>query len=43
MNSRYSVLIPPLKSASPYIEQTWIPFTQEYFVPSLVEIGEKIL
>ena len=23
----------------PSFEQTWIPFIQEYFVPSLVEIG----
>ena len=36
-------LISPLKSASQQSEQTWIPFTQGYFVPRLVEIGEKIL
>ena len=24
-------------------EQTWIPFTQEYFVPSMVEIGPVVL
>ena len=24
-------------------EQTWIPFTQRYFVPSLVEIGPVVL
>ena len=24
-------------------EQIWIPFTQEYFVPSLVEIGPEVL
>ena len=27
----------------PLFEQTWIPFTQGYFVPSLVEIGPVIL
>ena len=31
------------KRAGPSFEQTWIPFTQGYFVPSLVEIGSVIL
>ena len=26
-----------------YFEQTWIPFTQGCFVPSLVEIGQVVL
>ena len=33
----------PLKNAGPLIEQIWIPFTQEYFVSCLVEIGPAVL
>ena len=34
------LLISPLgKGRGPSFEQTWIPFTQRCFVPSLVEIG----
>jgi hypothetical protein len=28
---------------SPFIEQTWIPFTQRWFVPSLLKIGPVVL
>ena len=31
------------KVHGPLFEQTWIPFTQGYFVPSLVEIGSVVL
>ena len=34
-----SWLSPPGKGQGPSFEQTWIPFTQECLVPSLVEIG----
>jgi hypothetical protein len=30
------------KRATPF-EQTWIPFTQEWFVSSLVKIGQMVL
>ena len=33
----------PGKGWGPSFEQTWIPYTQEYFVPSLVEIGPVVL
>ena len=34
----------PLKEGGgPSFEQTWIPFTQGWFVPSLVEIGPAVL
>ena len=37
------VIISPWKGQGPSFEQTWIPFTQEWFtcMPSLVEIGEE--
>ena len=31
------------KGRGPSFEQTWIPFTQECFIPSLVEIGPAVL
>ena len=38
-----SQLSPLLVGRGPSFEQTWIPFNQEYFVPSLVEIGPVVL
>ena len=38
-----SQLSPLWEGHGPSFEQTWIPFTQEYFVPSLVEIGPVVL
>ena len=38
MYFRYFVIISPWKRVWPFIEQTWIPFTQGCFVPSLFEI-----
>ena len=35
--------LPLLKGRGPSFEQTRIPITQEYFVPSLVEIGPVVL
>ena len=43
MDFHYSVIISPWKKAGPSFEQTWIPFTQGCFVPSLVEIGPVVL
>ena len=37
------IISPPGKGRDPSFEQTWIPFTKEYFVPSLVEIGPLVL
>ena len=37
------IISPPGKGWDPSFEQTWIPFTKEYFVPSLVEIGPLVL
>ena len=37
MYFRYFVIISPWNRAGPSFEQTWIPFTQGCFVPSLVE------
>ena len=34
---------PLRKGRGPIFEQTWIPFTQECIVPSLVEIGQVVL
>ena len=43
-NFRYIKIIFPWKRAEPIIwKKTWIPFTQGYFVPSLVEIGPVVL
>ena len=39
----YFVIISPGKRRGPSFEQTWIPFTQGCFVPSLVEIGSVVL
>ena len=35
--------LPLAKGRAPLFEQTWIPFTQGCFVPSLVEIGPVVL
>ena len=43
MYFHYFVIISPWKRAGPSFEQTWIPFTQGCFVPSLVEIGPVVL
>ena len=43
MYFRYFIIISLCKRAGPFIEQTWIPFTQGYFLPSLVEIGPVVL
>ena len=37
------IISPPGKGRDPSFEQTWIPFTKEYFVPSLVGIGPVVL
>ena len=37
-----SQLSPLWEGHGPSIKQTWIPFTKEYFVPSLVEIGPVV-
>ena len=39
----YFVIISPSKGGKASFVQTWIPFTQGYFVPSLVEIGPVVL
>ena len=39
MYFRNFVIISPWERARSLFEQTWISFTQEWFVPSLVEIG----
>ena len=39
----FSLLSPLGEGWGPSFEQTWIPFTQEYFVPSLVKIGPVVL
>ena len=38
-----SLISPLSKEHGPLIEQTWIPFTQEGFAPSLVETGHVVL
>ena len=43
MYFHHFVIISPLKGRDPSFEQTWIPFTQEYFVPNLVEIDPVVL
>ena len=43
MYFHYFVIISPWKRVGPSFEQSWIPFTQGCFVPSLVEIGSVIL
>ena len=37
------IISPPEKGRDPSFEQAWIPFTKEYLVPSLVEIGPLVL
>ena len=38
------LLLSPLgEGRRPSFEQTWIPYTQWYFVPSLFEIGPEVL
>ena len=41
MYFRYFIMISPWKGWDPSFEQTWIPFTQGCFVPSLVEFGKR--
>ena len=36
------MLPPHEKGHGPLFKQTWIPFTQGFFVPSLVEIGPVV-
>jgi hypothetical protein len=36
-------LSPPWRGPGPIFEQIWIPFTQEWFVPSLIEFGLLVL
>ena len=43
MYFRYFVIISLGKGRGPSFEQTWIPFTQGCFVPSLIEIGPVVL
>ena len=43
MYFRYFVILSPLIRAGASFEQTWIPYTQGCFVPSLVEIGPVFL
>ena len=43
MYFHYFVIISLWKRAGPPFEQTWIPFIQGCFVPSLVEIGKVML
>ena len=38
-----SQLSPLWEGRGPSFEQTWMPFTQGYFVPSLVEVGPVVL
>ena len=40
---RYLTIISPWKRRGPLFKQTWILFTQGYFVSSLVEIGPVVL
>ena len=43
MYFRSIVFISTCKRAGPSLEQTWIPFTQRWIVPSLVKIGPVVL
>ena len=43
MYFRYFLIITPSQRAGPSFVQTWIPFSQRYFVPSLVDIGPVAL
>jgi hypothetical protein len=36
-------LFPLWRGTDPLYEQTWISFTQEWFVPSLIEIDQQVL
>ena len=40
---RYFIITSPWEGRVPSFEQTSIPFTQGYFVPSLFEIGPVVL
>ena len=40
-SSAISILSSLGKGRDPSFEQTWIPFTQGWFMPSLVEIGSE--
>ena len=39
----FSYYLPLEKDRGPSFEQTWIPFTKDCFVPSLLEIGPEVL
>ena len=43
MYFHFCIFISPWKKQGPLFEQTWIPYTQECFVPSLVKIGPVVL
>ena len=43
ISSKYFIIMSPWKRHGPSFEPTWIPFTQGYIVPSLVEIGPVVL
>ena len=43
MYFRNFVIISPWKRINPSFEQTWIPFTQGCYLPSLVQIGPAVL
>ena len=43
MHIHYFVIIYPCNKGGSSFDQTWIPFTQGCFVPSLVEIGLVVL
>ena len=43
MYFRYFIIISLRKGRGPLFEQTWIPFTQRWIIPSLVEIGPLVL
>ena len=38
----FSLLSPLWRGSSPSFEQSWIPFTEGWFVPSLVEFGPVV-
>ena len=43
MYFHYFIIISPWKRVVTFIWKNWIPFTQGFFVPSLVEIGSVVL
>ena len=42
-NFTISLLFPLVEGHGPSFEQTWIPYIQGFFVPSLVQIGHIVL